>query len=154
MFICLTYRYGIICNTILPKEEFAPIKQTSLTSPSFINTLVPSQVNEPSCSQSCIYVLELSMLPLFLRFFYSFFGTVPTVWYCGTVPTVWYCGTVPTVWYCGTVPTVWYCFFYFIEHIVIFIKKNLNKFPDYVLYYLIGQHWNIFNQITSLYVLW
>ena len=127
MFICLTYRYGIICNTILPKEEFAPIKQTSLTSPSFINTLVPSQVNEPSCSQSCIYVLELSMLPLFLRFFYSFFGTVPTVWYC---------------------------FFYFIEHIVIFIKKNLNKFPDYVLYYLIGQHWNIFNQITSLYVLW
>ena len=136
MFICLTYRYGIICNTILPKEEFAPIKQTSLTSPYFINTLVPSQVNEPSCSQSCIYVLELSMLPLFLRFFYSFFGTVPTVWYCGTVPTV------------------WYCFFYFIEHIVIFIKKNLNKFPDYVLYYLIGQHWNIFNQITSLYVLW
>jgi hypothetical protein len=136
LFICLTYRYGIICNTILPKEEFAPIKQTSLTSPSFINTLVPSQVNEPSCSQSCIYVLELSMLPLFLRFFYSFFGTVPTVWYCGTVPTV------------------WYCFFYFIEHIVIFIKKNLNKFPDYVLYYLIGQHWNIFNQITSLYVLW
>ena len=72
----------------------------------------PGKENE----QSCIGVLEVSILPLSAIFIFDFrtvptvwyFGTVLTVWYFGTVPTVWYFGTVPTVWYFGTVPTVWY----------------------------------------------
>ena len=56
---------------------------------------------------SCICVLEVSILSLFLGFLVFNFGTVLTEWYFGTVLTEWYFGTVLTEWYFGTVLTEW-----------------------------------------------
>ena len=78
-------------------------QKTSLTLLLFIEVPVRSQESE----QSCIYVLEVSILSLSTIPIFDF-RTVLTVWYFRTVLTVWYFRTVLTVWYFRTVLTVWY----------------------------------------------